>query len=180
MSPHDSPLFHSVITRIDSLCVAGAVLGAACLAGLFLLIIAEVLARNLLGQSISFSWDIAAYCMGCCFFLSAGQTLAAGGHVRVTALKEVLPTRGAFAVECAACGAGFLVALVLLYAMGQMAWLSFVRGSTAASIVKTPLWIPQAVMAFGALVFALSLVARILRVIRGEEFACVPATEDSL
>ncbi|KAA5607577.1 TRAP transporter small permease [Roseospira marina] len=180
MPARPEALTRTLVSRIDALCTAAAVLGAACLAGLFLLILSEVLARNLLGQSLAFSWDFAAYGMGCCFFLSAANTMKNSGHVRVTVLFELLPPGPARIAEGVACVLGMLVSLALVYALGDMAWLSYVRGSTAASVVKTPLWIPQSLMTLGALVFVLALVAQFLRVLLGEGHVDRPDIEDAL
>lgn len=168
MTTADSGRFGAVITKIDALTFAACVGGSICLAGIFILVMVEVLSRNLFGVSIPFSWDFAAYMMGGCFLLSSGNALKGGSHVRVTALFELLPPRAARLLAIAASVVGFAIVCVLIYAIGNMAWLSWVRGSTSASVVKTPLWIPQTAMSVGAVVFGLQMVAQFLRALRGE------------
>ncbi len=160
--------FEAVISKIDAVTFGACVGGSICLAGIFILVALEVLSRNILGTSIPFSWDFSAYMMGGCFLLSSGNALKSGSHVRVTALFDVLSPRGVVLLNLAACAVGFAIACVLTYALGNMAYLSFVRGSAAATVVKTPLWIPQGVMTVGAAVFVLQLVAQFLRALRGE------------
>jgi len=168
MTPVDANRFQAVISKIDALTFAASVGGSICLAGIFVLVMLEVLSRNVFGVSISFSWDFAAYMMGGCFLLSSGNALKGGSHVRVTALFEFLPPAQVRLLSLAACTVGFLIGCALTYALGDMTYLSFVRGSTSFSVVKTPLWIPQIIMTFGAVVFALQLIAQALRALRGE------------
>lgn len=168
MTTADSGRFGAVIAKIDAVTFAACVGGSFCLAGIFVLVMLEVLSRNLFGVSIPFSWDFAAYMMGGCFLLSSGNALKGGSHVRVTALFELLPPPAARLLAIAAGVVGFAIVCVLVYAIGNMTWLSFARGSTSASVVKTPLWIPQAAMTAGAVVFGLQMVAQVLRALRGE------------
>ncbi|WP_118137796.1 TRAP transporter small permease subunit [Oceanicella sp. SM1341] len=171
--------FGPLIRGIDAITLAGGVVAAACLMALFGLIFAEVLARNIWGTSLSFSWDYAAYMMGACFLLAGGSALRGGAHVRVTALHEVVPARAVWCMDLAACLAGLLVTAFILWALGHMAWLSFGRGTTASSVIKTPLWIPQLVLAVGALIFVLQMLAQLLRVLRGETLIEDPKTEEA-
>ncbi|WP_138466641.1 TRAP transporter small permease subunit [Poseidonocella sp. HB161398] len=160
--------FARIIAPADRLADLANIAAALCLLAIFGLVGAEVLARNLANTSISFSWDVAAYLMGSCFMLSCASALKSGSHVRVTGLAEILPPRAARALDIFACLAGLFAAALLAWAIGQMAWLSFQRGSTSASVVRIPLVWPQSVLAFGAILLCLQLVAQLLRLIRGE------------
>lgn len=168
MTTTDNDRTEAVIARIDALTFAACVGGSICLAGIFILVMLEVLSRNIFGVSIPFSWDFSAYMMGGCFLLSSGNALKGGSHVRVTAMFEILPPASARLLSIAACVVGFAIACALTYALGDMAYLSFVRGSVSASVVKTPLWIPQSIMTIGSAIFTLQLVAQLLRARRGE------------
>ncbi|WP_108260757.1 TRAP transporter small permease subunit [Mangrovicoccus ximenensis] len=156
------------IAPADRLADIANVAAALCLLAIFGLVGAEVLARNLANTSISFSWDVAAYLMGSCFMLSCASALKSGSHVRVTGLAENLPPKAAHALDLFACFAGLAAAVMLAWAIGQMAWLSFERGSTSASVVRIPLVLPQSVLAFGAILLCLQLAAQFLRLVRGE------------
>nr|WP_321463057.1 TRAP transporter small permease [uncultured Cohaesibacter sp.] len=180
MSESEDRKFSAITNPIDQISSLSCILGGVCLVAIFLLIAAEILARNFINTSLPFSWDFAAYMMGACIFLSAGATLKAGGHVRVTALNDYLPPRGKQILDIAACLIGFIIALAILHAVSDMAFLSFKRGSTSSSVVRTPLWIPQAFMVLGAVVFALQMVAQLIRTATGQALTNEAQIEDQL
>ncbi len=167
--PLSTPLrLTPLIRAIDGLTAWGNVLSALCLLAIFLLVGAEILMRNLAGVSIAFSWDVSAYLMGACFLLASASALKAGSHVRVTALTEALPPRGAWALDLAAAVIGLIVAALLVWALGQMAWLSGLRGSTSPGVVRIPLVLPQAMLTVGAMLLFLQMIAQVVRVGAGE------------
>ena len=172
--------YTAITTPIDTISSLSCIVGGVCLVAIFALIAAEIIARNLLGVSLPFSWDFAAYMMGACIFLSAGATLRAGGHVRVTALHDYMPQKGAQLLDIAACIAGLAIAFAILYAVSDMAILSFKRGSTSSSVVRTPLWIPQAFMVVGAAVFTLQMFGQLVRTLSGETLQNEADIEDQL
>jgi len=146
---------------------------AAALAGISLLTMAglmltEVIARSFLSTSLTFSWEFSGYLMGAVFFFGAAYTLRSGGHVRVMLLPEVLPPCAAWWLDFAATLVGSLVAAMLAFALSQLAWISFGRSIVSFTPTQTPLVIPQSVLAFGAILLCLQLIARLLRLLRGE------------
>ncbi|MTH66203.1 TRAP transporter small permease subunit [Paracoccus sp. DK608] len=153
---------------IDGLTAAGNLISALCLLAIFGLVAAEIVMRNLMGISISFSWDVSAYLMGACFLLAAASALKGGSHVRVTALTELLPPRGAWALDFAAAVIGLAVTVLLVWSLGQMAWLSGTRGSTSPGVVRIPLVLPQGILTVGAVLLFLQMVAQVMRVWSGE------------
>ena len=177
MDPSPSQRFSRVIDPIDDLTSLGNGLAALCLLGIFVLIAGEIFLRNILGFSLSFSWDVAAYLMGACFMLAAASALKSGSHVRVTAIAEMLPLRGARLIEMAACLIGLAISIALCHALIEMAFLSHQRGSTSASVIRTPLVWPQAVIAIGAVLLCLQMVAQCLRLLRGEALTTGPGLE---
>ena len=60
---------------IDALARLGGYLGAACLFGLTLLILAEIASRNVLGRDIRVAWEYSSYLMGAGFMFGAACLL---------------------------------------------------------------------------------------------------------
>ena len=143
--------------------------GTIALFGILLLILSEVFARNALNHSIHFSWDFSGYLMGAMFMLAAARALRAGVHVRVTALCELMPRKVRWLMDLAACLIGLLMVALMLWAIGSMAWLSYVRGTTSATVSLTPLWIPQTTMMVGVAILFLQMLATTLQVLSGNE-----------
>jgi len=159
------------LRAIDGLTDIGGYLGAISLLGILVLIAGQIVSRNIFNHSIHFSWDLAGYFMGTCFLLTCGSAMKAGSHVRVTALLEALPGRFARLVELLSCVVGLAICVFLTSALIEMAWLSGLRGSTAATSFRVPLVYPQAALATGAAILTLQCTAQILRLLRGEPIA---------
>ncbi|MCH8172993.1 MAG: ATP-dependent Clp protease proteolytic subunit [Proteobacteria bacterium] len=62
-----------------------------------------------------------------------------------------------------------VIALLLAYGLVSWAFGSWMRGSVSYFPSATPLWIPQAILALGPVVLALSLISRLIRLATGEE-----------
>lgn len=102
-------------------------------------------------------------------FLALPATLRAAGHVRVTLVLRYL----------GAAGDRIMTGLVLLVALGLTifaTWAvtvqtiaSYSRGSVSYGIIAIPLWLPQAVMTLGLVLFAVALLDEFVSVLRGGE-----------
>jgi TRAP-type C4-dicarboxylate transport system permease small subunit len=169
--------FAAVIGPIDVLTAFGGGLASLSLILIFIFIFSEIISRNLLGASLAFSWDFAAYMMGACFMLGAGSALKGGSHVRVTAITEILSPRAGRLLDLGACVAGFIISAYFAYALSSMGWLSYARNSASSSVMRTPLWLPQALLAFGAIILSVQMIAQFLRLLRGEALSSGPGLE---
>lgn len=168
MPQPSSTRFNAIIVPIDAVTRFGNLLAGLCLLAILAMISAEILARNLFSKSLPFSWDYSAYCMGAAFMLASADALRNGAHVRVTALLDALPDAVARVVEFAACLAGLAACGALAWALTEMAWLSFQRGSTSATVIRTPLVWPQSIVAIGSVILTLQCLAQVLRLTRRE------------
>ncbi|MGN0934714.1 TRAP transporter small permease [Falsigemmobacter intermedius] len=168
MTSISSNRFRRTLAVIDGLTDAGGILSALCLLGILFLIGAEIFSRNLLSYSLHFSWDLAGYLMGGCFLLGCASAMKGGSHVRVTALIEALPGSMLRVMELASCLVGLVICAFLTWALAEMAWLSGLRGSTAATSFRVPLVWPQSVLALGAALMTLQCLGQLLRLTRGE------------
>ena len=171
MAQKDHPPFRRIIAAIAWLTDLGGGLAALSLLGIFVLIGSEIISRNILAQSLHFSWDLSGYLMGVCFLGASAAALKSGSHVRVTALLEVLPARAVRVIEHAACLVGLFIAASLTWSLTEAAWLSHLRGTTSATAFRVSLVYPQSALAFGALLLSLQCLAQFLRLLRGERLA---------
>lgn len=177
MQSTDTARFHRAISFIDMLSDLGGIAGALSLLGILVSIASEIIARNVLGISLHFSWDLAGYLMGTCFLLASAAALKGGSHVRVTALLEVIPPALARWLEMFSCLVGIVICVMLSWALIDMAWLSGMRQSTAATAFRVPLVYPQSALAAGAVLLTLQAAAQLLRLIRGEALTTGPGLE---
>jgi TRAP-type C4-dicarboxylate transport system permease small subunit len=151
----------------DHLALAATYLAAACLFALTLLVLAEVALGVLnrlfsgLPKDIPVAWEYSAYLMGAAFMLGSGLTLRAGMHVRVELLLKGGKARLARQYELLSSLIGTIVTGLMAWTFTAFAIRSFLTNQ-ASQDSFTPLWIPQAPLAFGAIVLALEMAARLL------------------
>ena len=163
-APERPPAFVAAIERVSA---AAGVAAALAMLALFALMLSEVAARNLFGQSLHVTWELAGYAMGAVFFLGAAATMKAGEHVRVGILLELLPERPARLLDLAATLFGLAIALYLTYVVAGLALRSLAGDVRSWSGFRIALWIPQALLVLGTLLLSLQLLARAARLVLG-------------
>ena len=132
-------------------------------------IITEIGARSIFNYSFSFAWEYSAYAMGIAMFCGMAFTLRTAGHIRVSLLSSALSKISAYIVDVLCTIAGIVFSGFISFALCQLAWGSFVSGSTSPSVTATPLIIPQGLIALGAVMLTLQFVGRFIRLIIGDE-----------
>jgi TRAP-type C4-dicarboxylate transport system permease small subunit len=115
---------------------------------------------------IPVAWEYSSYLMAACFTFGAAMTLRAGGHIRVTLILGRVPARARRLLEIVAALIAAAFTSFLALALMRFTWTAFERGQTSVSS-GTPLWIPEAVVAFGMTLLALQFCARFLQAIVG-------------
>ena len=129
------------------------------------LILSEVVCRTLFNLSLSFAWEYSAYSLGAAIFCGAAFTLRTGGHVRVAFLTTSERPLVARSVEFFSTAFGVVVTFYLAFALTRFAWRAFETGSTSPTIDATPLAIPMSGLAIGAILLALQMLSRFIRLI---------------
>jgi TRAP-type C4-dicarboxylate transport system permease small subunit len=141
--------------------------GLALLLGLFiLLVILAQVAGRFWGFVVPSALELAGFATAGLIFLGLAPTLRAGGHVRVGALWRGLSPRARVWAEGLSLGLGFFAALYAAIALWLKTGESLRYGDLAPGLLPLPLWIPLAVVAFGASVFALALLEALLKAFR--------------
>lgn len=170
----------ALLALIDRIGAAAAVLAAVCLALMAIFVLAEVTSLALFNHSLQFTWEVSSFLMAAAFFLGLPWTLNSGGHVRVQLLKGALPASLRPALDLLATVVALAIALFLTYALATLALSSWADGSRTFTATATPLVIPQGVVALGAALLSLQLLARAIRIVMGEtpDTAIPPATRE--
>jgi len=158
----------------DRLATLGAMIAAGCIVGLTVLVLAEVAVALLsrvipaVPNSIHVGWEYSAYLMGASFLLGAGMTLRAGQQIRVEMLMRAGHGRYARGLEAASSAVGTIVTALLAYTFVLFALRTYSFGEVSQDSL-TPLWIPQAVLALGAVILSLQMTARMLCSLAGRQ-----------
>lgn len=172
---------------LDALYAGGGALAGACLVAMLGLIVAQMVARWT-GSTFRGAPDYAGYCMAGASFLAFAHALNRGAHIRVNLLLGALGppaapgerARGARHVAETACLAvGTLVAgYVAFYAVRAVRW-SLRFGDVSQGQDATPLWIPQSVMAAGAVLLAIAFADNLVtRLLAGRDHIVVDELAD--
>jgi TRAP-type C4-dicarboxylate transport system permease small subunit len=129
--------------------VAGAVL----LLGSFY-ITADVIGRRFFGVSSKVTDEFGGYALAVGGMWALAFALTTGGHVRIDVLLPRFPRRVRALLDYAAMVAMALFASVLAFYTWKIAIESFVTDARAMSFLRTPLFVPQGLLAFGFTVLA--------------------------
>jgi len=157
-----------LLSLIDRLCFAAAVLAAVLLALMFVLGITEILLRSLFSISLPIVIEYSGYLLALVLFLGSGWTLTQGGHIKVTILSEHVPPHVARILDILCTGVALLVATAMTVALIDFAIGTLMRGTVSFYPSATPLAFPQLIFAVGPLVLSLALVARLIRLLQGQ------------
>ena len=110
--------------------------------------------------------EICGYLLAAASFLALAGTLKAGAHIRVTLVLSAFSERIRRYIEIWAFG---FAAAACAYMTGQFAhftWVSLLFHEVSNGVVRVPLAIPQAAMAFGALMLTIALLDELVIVVR--------------
>jgi TRAP-type C4-dicarboxylate transport system permease small subunit len=137
------------------------------LVGMVLLIGAEVLLRGVFGFSLQLTDEVGAYLLVALTFMSLAVSFRDGAFFRVEFIYERLPERArriaALAFDLLALG----FSGALAWQLGRLVRSSLEREVVAATLLGTPLWIPQLLMPIGAWLLVLAILAAIVGNIAG-------------
>jgi TRAP-type C4-dicarboxylate transport system permease small subunit len=163
----------AALNVVDKLARLDGWLGALCLFLLCALMIAGIVIRTLstwvhwLPRDIPIAWEYSSYLMAVTFTFGAALTLRSGGHIRVRVLLSNASPAFAKLLEMTAALAGLAFAVFFTWAMVHFSLKAFIADERSLAS-NTPLWIPQAFIALGALLLALQLLARLGQLYLGE------------
>lgn len=128
-----------------------------------ILILVEIFLWNTFQKTTLVSDEYCAYGLAIIIFLGAGYCLKEKGHIRLTLVLGLLPSRLARWIT-------FCATFVSTVFMAYLWWFLFlmVRAtvryhSTSGTLTHTPLWIPQTMMLIGAACFLLQLAGTTLK-----------------
>lgn len=153
---------------IDLTSSIGTLLGTIGMIGLLVMMFAGVMVNLFsdllpdLPGAISVGWEYSSYCLAGVFTLGAGPALARGAHIRVTALTSRLNPRAQTSLYVVTNLIGFGAIAYVCYAVFVGLLKVYARG-TVSTASFTQLWIPYSIIFLGLTLFALQILAQVLR-----------------
>lgn len=128
----------------------------------------EVLLRTFANRSTLVADEMAGYLLVAMTFLGLAPSLRGGAFIRIDTYRERLGGRARRLLDMS------LVAVALVYAATVDWYLwgllaeSWRLGTTSIQVSRTPLWIPQAVMAVGGMLLVVELLVE-MALVAGDE-----------
>ena len=154
------------------------VVSGAAVVGMMALVTFEVLLRTFANRSTLVADEMAGYLLVAMTFLGLAPSLRGGAFIRIDTYRDRLRGGARRALDVT------LVAVALAYAITVDWYLwdllagTWRLGTTSIQVSRTPLWIPQAVMAVGGLLLIVELVVEMVLVITADE--ALPAGESTV
>jgi TRAP-type transport system small permease protein len=133
------------------------------------LITTEVICRNIFNVSLLIADEVSGYLLVAITFCGAGYSVRSGALLRIEFLLFALPPRLRAVVDVVYDLLALTVTCAFLYELTRITWSSWARHMVAATLMETPIWIPQLAMPIGCVIllvaFLLDLRGSLLRLL---------------
>lgn len=140
-------------------------LAAASMVVMTVLVIAQIIGR-LVNVVIPSVIQLSGFLLAATIFLSLAYTMAAGDHIRVTIVLEMVSRRVRLWLEGWCLLAGLVITVYFLVFSVDLVWDSFAFGDKSDGLLAVPLWVPQLPMVIGTLSLALRLIDELVILVR--------------
>ena len=150
---------------LDNIYFCTALLGALFIVAIGLLIVTQVVGRQM-GVQVKGADDLTAWSVVAAGFLPLAYAFRNGRHIRVTLLIEKAG-RLRTAMETAVLVAGLFFTGYLAYSSVDMVWDSFRFDDLTQGLINIPLWIPQISIPIGSTVLAIAIFDDLLCLLLG-------------
>lgn len=148
---------------LDATYAAGGYAAAACILLILLTTLVQIGARSA-GITVLGLTSYAGYLMAASTFLGLAHALNAGSHIRIETIGKLLG-KNRYWLDLVAFAIGSAVAVWFAWHSCNMVYLTYVLNDISSELDATPLWIPQATMAVGTVVFAIAMLDNVLNLL---------------
>ena len=162
---------------LDLLYAAAAGLAALSLLGIFLMMMAQVILREL-GRQLPGADDVTAYLCVATTFFALAATFKRGELIRVGMVIEKFGPAARRATEAAVLALAALVVGYIVYWTAQEALFSYGIEEVAQGTVPFALWVPKLAMPLGAGLLLVAILDELVRTLAGRKPSYVAAAED--
>lgn len=144
-------------------------LSAASLVLICVLIMAQVIARNL-GSTVRDAEEFAAWAMAAAGFFGLPYALHCGSHIRVEVIMRFIPRSLHHPMEVVVSVIGLGLSAYLAWYCTAFVIESYRFNEVSQGLIPVPLWLPQLPMAIGTILLTIAFGERLVRVLRNETF----------
>lgn len=151
---------------LDRLYTAGGVVGALFIVLIAVLIVAQVVGREL-GFQIPGTDDFTAWSVAASLFFAMAYTFRKGTHIQVTLIIERLKGRAARATALISLSIATVVMGFLALSAANLVYDSYRFDDVAQGLLRVPMWIPHMALLIGAVLMFLAVLDTLLTNIFG-------------
>lgn len=162
---------------LDALYAASGAAAAVALAGTSVVMLAQVVGREV-GVLLRGADDITAWLCAAAAFLALGHTFRKGELVRMTLALDRLAPPARWKAEVFSLSVAALMAGYMVYAVVRFVYESWKFNEVAQGMIQVPIWIPQVGFAVGVAIFFVAIVDELVTVLRRQKPAYQLAEEE--
>jgi len=130
---------------------------------MFLLVMAEIIARKVFNATTYVSGELTEYCLVAIIMFALADLLKKRQHLTVGIITEKLPQRIRDVADFIFSKVIFLLYCAFLtFICFRLVWESYKLHVVTASITHTPIWIPQSMIVLGLLILDITLITEII------------------
>lgn len=148
---------------------------AACISLILVATITQIVTRYL-GINVKGISSYAGYLMAASTFLGLAHALSRGSHIRIETISKLLGSRRVY-LDLFAFGTGTVIAMWFAWYSGNMVYTTFALNDVSTYLDATPLWIPQATMAIGTVLFAIAMADNFLTLLLTRQYRFQPSIQ---
>ena len=163
---------------LSRLYTAGAYLAAAMMVLLVLLVLTQIVARNL-GVLVE-TTEISGFSLAAITFLSLAYTLKQGDHIRVSLLIQGLGPVKRRLIELWCTGVALVIIAMLVVHTGVMVYESWSFQEVSPGLMAIPVWIPQLGMLIGVTLLAIALLDEFVLIASGKRPSYAVSSEEEV
>jgi TRAP-type C4-dicarboxylate transport system permease small subunit len=148
---------------------------AACICLVLLVTITQIATRYL-GINVRGLSSYAGYLMAASTYLGLAHALSRGSHIRIETISKLFGSRRIY-IDLFAFATGAVIACWFAWYCCNMVYTTFVLQDISTDQDETPLWIPQATMAIGTVLFAIAMIDNFLSLLITRKYRFQPSVQ---
>ncbi len=172
---HPSIIWTRFRLLLDGLYLGAGYASAACIALVLATTLLQVTTR-LIGINLTGLSTYAGYLMAASTFLGLSHALNSGSHIRIETISRLLGDKRRL-LDLVAFGISGAIATWFAWYSCNMVYWTFALNDISTELDATPLWIPQATMAVGTVLFAISILDNFAMLLLTGKHRIQPSTE---
>jgi TRAP-type C4-dicarboxylate transport system permease small subunit len=170
------PGFWPRVTRfLDKAYLWAGYTSAACIALILVATVTQIATRYL-GINVKGISSYAGYLMAASTFLGLAHALSRGSHIRIETISKLFGARRVY-FDLFAFATGTVIASWFAWYSCNMVHTTFSLNDISTDLDATPLWIPQATMAIGTVLFAIAMADNFLTLLLTRQYRFQPSIQ---